>query len=332
MNQKLPKITIITPTYNQGQYIEQTIESVLEQGYPNLEYMIFDGGSEDNTIEIIKKYGKHLSFWVSEPDKGQSDAINKGLQQATGDVVNWLNSDDYYEPNCLQTVAECFLDEQVNVVCGRSNLFKEDGKIVQESAGTDVYPNNLAKTIGWARIDQPETFFRKTAIDKMGLLEPSFHYVMDKEWWIRYLLLFGLDNIREVEGKLVNFRLHEASKTMSQQDLFSIETISIYYNIAQLLGEDKIAAILKEKHQVKETLRLNVATDLLIKNKRTLVEALHYQLLYQADYYYSINQRDIAKKLISAIDKNQLQRVDQKHFSKVKFRNQFLPIWFKNMS
>ena len=185
MKNVFPKITIITPSYNQGSYIEETIDSVLSQNYPNLEYMIFDGGSSDNTVEVIRKYEKNLNFWVSERDNGQSDAINKGLRIASGDIVNWLNSDDYYEPNCLNIIGKQFENSNVSAVCGRSNLFKGAREVVGESSGTDVYRNNLAKTIGWSRIDQPATFFRKTALDQMGLLAVDLHYVMDKEWWIR---------------------------------------------------------------------------------------------------------------------------------------------------
>ena len=95
------KISIITPSYNQGEYIEKTIKSILDQGYPNLEYIIMDGGSNDETVEIIKKYEDKITFWQSEPDKGQTDAINKGFEKCTGDIVTWLCSDDYYEPNVL---------------------------------------------------------------------------------------------------------------------------------------------------------------------------------------------------------------------------------------
>ena len=105
---KYPKITIITPSFNQGNYLEQTIDSVLSQNYSNLEYIIIDGGSADNSVDIIKKYEKHLAYWVSEKDKGQTNAINKGLKIATGDIVNWLNSDDYYEPDALHKVADAF--------------------------------------------------------------------------------------------------------------------------------------------------------------------------------------------------------------------------------
>lgn len=327
----LPKITIITPSYGQGQYIGQTIESVLDQNYPNLEYIIFDGGSKDNTVDVIKKYEKHISFWVSEKDKGQSDAINKGLNRATGEIVNWLNSDDYYEPNCLHTVAENFQNKNTNVVCGRSNLFKGQGEIVQESRGTDIYQNNLAKTIGWARIDQPETFFRKSALDQMGLLDARFHYVMDKEWWIRYLLLFGLDNIQKIDQKLVNFRLHEESKTVSQQDLFGVETASMYYNIAKTIDEPTLASIINQNETLKEELAINIDPKLQKGKKELLLSALHYFMIYRADYFYSIDEREKSKNYLKNINVNLLSEEENQRFSKLKFRNQFLPTWLKNL-
>ncbi len=326
-----PKITIITPTYGQGQYIGQTIESVLDQNYPNLEYIIFDGGSKDNTVDVIKKYEKHISFWVSEKDKGQSDAINKGLKKATGDIVNWLNSDDYYEPNCLHTVAENFQDKNINVVCGRGNLFKENNEIVRVSQGTNIYRDNLAKTIGCARIDQPETFFRKSAADQMGLLDARFHYVMDKEWWIRYLLLFGLDNVKEIDNKLINFRLHEESKTVSQQDLFGVETASMYYNIAKTIGYPNLATVIQQNEKLREELSVNVSEQVFEKKKELLLSALHYFMIYQADYLYSIDEREKSKNYLKSINLELLNDEEKRCFSKLKFRNQFLPIWLKNL-
>lgn len=328
----LPKITIITPSYGQGQYIGQTIESVLDQNYPNLEYIIMDGGSKDNTVDVIKKYEKYITYWVSEPDKGQSDAINKGLSRVTGEIVNWLNSDDFYEPNCLNTIAENFQDPNIKVVCGRSNLFKGEHEIVGESRGTDVYQGNLAKTIGWARIDQPETFFRKSALDKMGLVDPDFHYVMDKEWWIRYLLHFGLDNIKKIDNKLVNFRLHEESKTVSQQDLFGVETASMYYNMAKSIGENTLADLIDgNEDELKKDLKINVDSTLLESQKEFLYSALHYYLIYRADYYYSIDERKKSKNYLKNINIENLSKEEQSRFSKLKFRNQFLPTWIKNL-
>jgi glycosyltransferase involved in cell wall biosynthesis len=105
---ELPKISIVTPSFNQGRFIEKTILSVIEQDYPNLEYIIIDGGSTDESVEIIKKYEKHLAYWVSEPDRGQSHAINKGFERATGEIFGWLNSDDWYHPGALKALAEAF--------------------------------------------------------------------------------------------------------------------------------------------------------------------------------------------------------------------------------
>jgi glycosyltransferase involved in cell wall biosynthesis len=103
-----PKISIVTPSFNQGRFIEKTILSVIEQDYPNLEYIIIDGGSTDESVEVIKKYDQHLAYWVSEPDRGQSHAINKGFERATGEIFGWLNSDDWYHPGALKAVAEAF--------------------------------------------------------------------------------------------------------------------------------------------------------------------------------------------------------------------------------
>ena len=113
-----PKISIITPSYNQGQFLEQTIVSVLGQNYPNLEYVIIDGGSTDNSVEIIKKYEQHLAYWVSEKDKGQADAINKGLKFCTGEIFNWLNSDDYLENGALYKIAAAFENPVIDMVAG----------------------------------------------------------------------------------------------------------------------------------------------------------------------------------------------------------------------
>ena len=123
---QLPKITIIIPSFSQGEYIEKTITSLLDQNYPALELLIFDGGSTDNTINVIKKYEDRISYWVSEPDKGQSDAINKGLRMATGEVCNWLCSDDYLEPGSLEAIGTAFLDNIVNVVSGYIRVFDYD--------------------------------------------------------------------------------------------------------------------------------------------------------------------------------------------------------------
>ena len=156
--QNWPKITIITPSFNQGQYIEQTIRSVLLQSYTNLEYIVIDGGSTDNTIEIIEKYSDFITYWVSEKDNGQSHAINKGLKQATGDVFNWLNSDDYYLPNALLTVGKYFAqNNQLEVLCGCEIHLLQNGDLTQPTHGTTILPT-LEATITLGNCNQPPTF------------------------------------------------------------------------------------------------------------------------------------------------------------------------------
>ena len=149
-----PKITIVTPTFNQGEFIEQTIISILDQNYPNLEYIIVDAGSNDKTVSIIKKYEKHLAWWVSEKDRGQSHAINKGLEKSDGDVFNWVNSDDYLAEGALQVIGERFMDRKISVLCGRMKMFWQDtGK---ESVWTPTrVSNSLSKMIGFSSNRQP---------------------------------------------------------------------------------------------------------------------------------------------------------------------------------
>src|ERR1035437_4288596 len=127
-----PKISVITPSFNQGKYLESTIKSVLEQDYPNLEYIVIDGGSEDNSVEIIKKYEKHLAYWESVKDKGQSHAINKGFAIATGEILAWLNSDDTYEQNAIYNIAEWFRKyPELDFIYGDVNIIDEKGAVLQ---------------------------------------------------------------------------------------------------------------------------------------------------------------------------------------------------------
>lgn len=238
-----PKITIITPSFNQGEYIEQTIRSVLDQNYPNLEFMIFDGGSTDNTVEVIKQYEDRLTYWVSEPDKGQSDAINKGLERATGNIINWLNSDDVLLPGSLEYIARNF-DEKALAFTGRTELFRGDEKV--KNAGPNfVNYDSLSHTLCKNYIEQPACFFRKSAIDEMGLLGSEFHFIMDKVWWIRFLLLFGVHRVQQTEEVLAGFRLHEASKTVSLNDRFYLEYAALLLSLSEQFSLKKEMELLK---------------------------------------------------------------------------------------
>lgn len=316
-----PKITIITPSYNQAHFIEQTIDSVLSQNYPNLEYFIFDGGSKDNSAEIIARYAPHLAHWESQPDKGQTDAINKGLSRATGDIINWLNSDDYYEPKALFTIAEAFMQTQARVVCAKSRIFKGTGKdetTLYNTQGTDIYPANLAKTIGWARIDQPETFFSREALERVGMLDIRFRYLMDRDLWVKYLLHFGLDKIARIDDVVVNFRHHDSSKTISQGDFFLVERHSLFWGLAVFYDCEDLAKFIAENFEIDPKFQLQNFPP----TPRATVEAfLQYYLLLNVEEEYVKRNYKKASQILRFIDKSYLQKTDITLYKKIKFRN-----------
>lgn len=215
-----PKITIITPSYNQGQYIEQTIQSVLSQNYPNLEYIIIDGGSTDDTIEIIKKYEDKVTYWISEKDQGQSDAINKGFKKSTGEIINWLNSDDFLEPGCLKKIAASFSSPSVTAITSTVKNFIEDGIAWEER--TPVMSSSV-DYISKGFNNQPGTFFRKSIWDKYFPLPKQFKYTMDQYLWFCYWLESKPENFKIEDYTTVHFRRHAASKTSSslQDEIFN---------------------------------------------------------------------------------------------------------------
>lgn len=232
-----PKISIVTPSYNQGKYIEQTILSVINQNYPNLEYIIIDGGSTDETVSIIRKYEHYITYWVSEKDNGQSHAINKGIEKCTGEIFNWLNSDDWYEPDALFKVAIEFMkDKKVQFVSGFENHIYESGES-QVNHGTFLL-NELEETIELCQVAQPSTFFTLKSIKDIGGLSNDLHYIMDGDMWVKLLLLKGQNNLKKINKVLVNFRLHQNSKTVSNQVVnnFLYERSSIILDLQLFLG------------------------------------------------------------------------------------------------
>jgi glycosyltransferase involved in cell wall biosynthesis len=235
---KWPKISIVTPAFNQGRYIEETIRSVLLQGYPNLEYIIIDGGSNDETVDIIKKYEPWITYWISEPDKGQSHAINKGLARCTGDIFNWLNSDDCYTPGALFEVASIFVSKpEILVVSGYENYIL-DGVGLQEVYQGTFLDKTLEQTIDWCQVGQPSTFFKLSTFQSLGPVPEDLHYIMDSELWLRFLLLYGHTGFIKVEKPLVNFRLHIGSKTLNNQyeNNFLFERSSIITDLQRFVN------------------------------------------------------------------------------------------------
>ena len=207
---KLSKVSIITPSLNQSQFIERTILSVLSQDYPNIEYIVIDGGSTDGTIDILKKYQDCL-MWKSEPDKGQSDAINKGFKMATGEILAWLNSDDTYKAGAINTAVEYLVKHpRVDLVYGNGNLIDEQDNLIGEFKSSTI---DLRACLyhGQICVFQPSVFFRKDVFEKIGALDEKLHITMDIDYWIR-ITKQGL-TMEHIDCPLANLRWHRLAKT-----------------------------------------------------------------------------------------------------------------------
>ena len=221
-----PKISIVTPSFNQGQFLEETIKSVIEQNYPNLEYIIIDGGSTDNSIEIINNYKNFLKYWESKNDLGQANAINKGLMKSTGDIISYLNSDDRYIPNIFFTMSEIFrLNSNYKWIAGNVLFTDYKGEIITRKK--PLFSPYILH-FGSSSLYQPSVFLKKEIISEIGLLNESFHAVMDQEWFCRisekyYPLIVDID--------FSYFRWHEKSKSSSSKK-------SAYYK--RLIEEKRI--------------------------------------------------------------------------------------------
>jgi len=231
------KISIITPSYNQGEYIEKTIKSILDQGYPNLEYIIMDGGSNDETVEIIKKYEDKITFWQSEPDKGQTDAINKGFEKCTGDIVTWLCSDDYYEPNVLFEIEKAFKENpNINLVCGNRRTY---GLGIKDTLYEGwVTKPTLEETMFKGNYDQPPSFWRKEVWDDIFPLTESLRVYMDCEMWLMYLLKYGQDKALHIPKLFAHGLFHATSKSVNEAVPCRRVLNSFYYTIGKAIGAD----------------------------------------------------------------------------------------------
>ncbi len=206
---EVPKITVVTPSYNQGNFLEETIQSVLGQCYPSLEYIIMDGGSTDNSLEVIKKYEKHLAYWTSRDDGGQSAAINAGFARATGDILGWLNSDDVYLPGTLKFIALHLNLHRPEVVFGNCIYVREG---FPDCAGSDVVKAHQdldTRLVNY--IIQPSAFWTRRAWEETGSLAEDLFYSMDWDWFLRARQV-GVA-FQPVNRYLSLYRVHEAHKT-----------------------------------------------------------------------------------------------------------------------
>lgn len=217
------KVSIITPSLNQAQFIERTIQSVLAQQWRPLEHIVLDGGSTDGTLDILKKYGAHLR-WISEPDKGQSDAVNKGIKMAAGDVVGWLNSDDIYYPGAVKLAAEFLAAHpELDAVYGMADYVAADDSVID---GYPTEPWHFPRLKDVCFICQPALFLRRSVFERHGYLDTDLHYCMDYEYFLR----LGGAGVRfgYLETKLAGARMYVGNKTISGRIEAYAEVIEMF--------------------------------------------------------------------------------------------------------
>lgn len=226
-----PKISIVTPSYNQGHFIEETIRSVLLQGYPNLEYFIVDGGSTDDTVDIIQKYDPWINDWVSEPDEGQAHALNKGFSAATGKIRAYLNSDDYYFPGALKTAATAFEEKESDLFCGTTVKVPEE---------TRIEPTLSEEITEWLRrpmasIPQPSSFWRDTG--SLPKFDEGLDCTFDRKFFMQ--LVARGSGINRSSAPIAAFRVHDESKTSRLSSQFRTENMKVNYEMLKEVDSSK---------------------------------------------------------------------------------------------
>jgi len=233
------KVSIVTPSLNQGEYIEKTIQSVLAQSYRNYEYIIIDGGSKDNTLDIIRKYERVLEYWVSEKDLGQSDAINKGWRRAQGHILAYLNSDDTLDPNAIQKVVEMFIQyPQMGIIYGDCNVINENDVYLGNLKGKQLSHRDLLIK-GQKGIWQPAAFFNAETVQKIGYLNIRWIYCMDYDLILK---IAKISPIKYIPFTLANHRMYSTTKSLSQAENHWLEKIEVK---KQYLNKIPISVYLK---------------------------------------------------------------------------------------
>lgn len=220
-----PLVSIVTPSLNQGKFLERTILSVLNQDYPNIEYIVMDGGSTDNSLEIIQKYADRISHWKSEKDFGQTDAINQGFAKATGQILAWLNSDDTYEPNAIIGAVEFLTNHPgIGMVYGDCNFIDANDRIIGKFNARRTDYDKLRT--GYVHIPQQASFWRAELWHQVGPLDTSIYFAMDYDLWLR---LARISKISYIPKLWANFRLHGDAKSISEDDRCWPDMLKIHY-------------------------------------------------------------------------------------------------------
>lgn len=238
----LPRITLITPSFQQREFLTECLGSVHGQGYPDLEHIVVDGGSTDGSVQVIESAATGLAWWCSEPDRGQSHAINKGLERATGSVFGWLNSDDLLLPGALHRVGEAFAADPDLLVHGGRRIFRSTDGTERVSSLDDA--TDRAGLFIHPCVNQQSTFYRLDAVRAVHGVEEALHYTMDLELWWHILFANEHATLRFDPVDLAVFRSHPASKTSTTASAFRDETAMILRNMARQLGQQDLVEVL----------------------------------------------------------------------------------------
>jgi glycosyltransferase involved in cell wall biosynthesis len=324
------KISIITPSYNQAAFLEKNLLSVQEQQYPFVEHIVIDGGSQDNSVEIIKKYEKNLTYWESKPDKGQSDALNKGFARATGEVITWLNSDDYLLPGALHAVAKVFKESQeknkeLDLVFGKSILF---GDKMADTVSAPKSPDLAWKGLAGLPFAQPSSFFSKKHLETVKKVNENYHYGMDYDFFVP---IFLTGKYQEIDFTLSKYLYHTKSKTVTAQAKFAEDYAKIFSKVLRTLN----AQLAIEKMQDlgfyadgTDIYIVKVQEQFKNLNKEAQYKLLAYHLHNLLIFYYQGLALKEANKIANFFVSEMPDYVAQNpELEQIRWRSYFLPAW-----
>lgn len=318
---KEPKISIVTPSYNQGHFLEETICSIIDQKYPNLEYIVIDGGSTDNSVDIIKKYSKHITYWVSEPDRGQSHAINKGLSVCSGVLFNWINSDDLLEPNALHRIAKLYTENPESLwFIGNLRVINGNNQSVANNINIEKFLKGSYRNLP---VRQQSNFLKTQWLRDVGGVNEKLNYTMDAELLFKLIIQNEFKKIASTKDILGVYRVQPDSKGSTKIWDFVDELYMMYFKIAKRVNNNKAEFFFESmiKNVTKKTLYdINTYTF----NKECAIKLLNYQIGNWIDYYYCNKEYEVLRKFFKILDLNKLILSDRIYYAKIQLKSLFI--------